>query len=64
MDVIYIIGYLKMNINIEKLVGRARMKTYTQWEYDSRWGFNMSYFIECFSKDKENWNLNGFLYDK
>jgi hypothetical protein len=53
-----------MNINIEKLVGRARMKTYSNWEYDSLWGFNMSYFIECFSKDKINWNLNDFLYDR
>jgi hypothetical protein len=53
-----------MSINIDKMVGRARMKTYSNWEYDSLWGFNMSYFIECFSKDKINWTLNEFLYDR
>jgi hypothetical protein len=53
-----------MSINIDKMVGRARMKTYSYWEYSSLWGFNMSYFIECFSKDKENWKLNEFLYDR
>lgn len=51
-------------IDIKRMKIRSRMKTYSNWEYDSLWGFNMSYFVECFSKDKENWNLNGFLYDK
>jgi hypothetical protein len=51
-------------IDIKRMKIRSRMKTYSGWFYDSRWGFNMSYFVNLFSKNKRNWNLHEFLYDE